>query len=458
MTKRYDVIIVGGGIGGLMAAWKLNNAQPKLHIAVIEKGNRLEKRSCPAAKGQKCVHCKVCSITSGFAGSGAFSDGKYNLGTSYGGTLGEELGEELAMDYIYRTDNILSSFLNKGIEVYGTDEYLRLKCLQNNLRLLDMEVKHYGTDNNYEIMQKLISWLEEHNVELISNEEIINIVKTVKDDSFCLLSKENSYLADKIILATGRNGANFINNVCSYFNIPVSSNAVDLGVRVEMKDDIWREFSSKIYEPKILCRTKTFEDRTRMFCFNQGGIVSAENNDGIISANGHAFSDSTKKTKNCNFAILSSIHFTEPFNNPTEYAKSFARLANIIGDGNVIVQRFGDLIRGRRTNDHRLAQNTVIPTLNATAGDLSLVLPYRILTNIIETLYALDKIAPGTANDDTLLYGVEAKYYSIKPKHDKNFQIYENIYLIGDGSGICRGLSQSGAMGLYVADKIIEKM
>lgn len=209
--------------------------------------------------------------------------------------------------------------------------------------------------------------------------------------------------------------------------------------------------------PKILYKTKTFEDKTRMFCFNQGGIVSSENNKGIISVNGHAFADPEKKTKNCNFAILSSIHFTEPFKNQIEYARSFAKMANIIGDGNVIVQRFADLIRGRRTNNHRLSQNTVLPTLKATAGDLSLVLPYRILTNIIETIYALDMIAHGTANDDTLLYGVESKYYSIKPQHDKTFQIYKNIYLIGDGSGLCRGLSQSGAMGLYVADEILKK-
>jgi uncharacterized FAD-dependent dehydrogenase len=450
---RYDVVIVGGGIGGLMTAYGLIKKSSSLKIVIIEKGKELEKRVCPASKGSKCIHCSVCSITSGYAGSGAFSDGKYNLGTAYGGTLGEELGEDVALEYIKNADKILGEFLDKGVPMYGTDEYLKLKCLQNNLRLLDMDVKHYGTDNNYEIMRSLISWLDRHGVELISDEEIL-CVKSWKD-GFVLHGKNDSYFTDKVVLATGRNGADFIKGVCGEFDIPISSNAVDLGVRVEMKDEIWKEFSSKIYEPKILYKTKTFEDRTRMFCFNQGGIVSAENNDGIISANGHSFADRNRKTKNCNFAILSSIHFTEPFNNPTEYAKSFARLANIIGDGNVLVQRFGDLIRGRRTNDHRLSQNTVIPTLTATAGDLSLVLPYRILTNIIETIYALDKVAPGTANDDTLLYGVEAKYYSIKPNHDENFQIYKNIYLIGDGSGICRGLSQSGAMGLYVADKIV---
>ena len=223
-----------------------------------------------------------------------------------------------------------------------------------------------------------------------------------------------------------------------------------------MKDAIWHEFSSKIYEPKILCRTKTFEDKTRMFCFNKGGIVSAENNDGVITANGHSYASADKKTDNCNFAILTSINFTEPFNQPTVYASSISKLANIIGAGNVLVQRFGDLIRGRRTNDHRLKQNTVKPTLKATAGDLSLVLPHRILTDIIETIYALDKVAPGTANDDTLLYGCESKYYSVKPDVNEYFEIMPNIYVVGDCSGICRGLSQSAAMGLYVADKICE--
>ena len=456
--SKYDVAIIGGGIGGLMAAYRLitKKIDERLKVIVIEKGKNLEDRKCPASNGNKCVHCNVCSITSGFAGSGAFSDGKYNLGTSYGGTLGEELGEELAMRYINEVDEILYKFTSSNVKMYGTDENLKIKCLQNDLRLLDMNVKHYGTDNNFEIMSGLIYFLDVVNVKLVANEEIKYIEKLEKD--FILTGKNNNYVANKVIIATGRNGANFVKDICTNFNIPVITNAVDIGVRVEMDDCIWKEFSSKIYEPKILYKTKTFEDRTRMFCFNQGGIVSSENNDGIISVNGHAFADPNKKTKNCNFAILSSIHFTQPFNNPTEYAKSISKLANIIGDGNVIVQRFGDLISGRRTNEHRLKQNSVIPTLNATAGDLSLVLPHRILTNIIETLYALDNVAPGSANRDTLLYGVESKYYSMKPEHDKDFQIYPNIYLIGDGSGICRGLSQSGAMGLYVADNILNKL
>ena len=454
MSRQFDVVIIGGGIGGLMAAYRLRQKGPALRVAIAEKGRMVEQRKCPAVGGKSCVYCPVCSITSGFAGAGAFSDGKFNLGTAYGGTLGEELGERLAMEYIGQVSDVLDRFTPEGVQIkeYGSNEALKLKCLQNNLRLLDMNVKHLGTDNNLLIMQNLIRWLLENGVALLPNTEVRQVEAI--PGGYRLDTAREPLEAKQLIIATGRNGAEFVGELCRQFGIAMKSNAVDIGVRVEMKDAIWREFSSQIYEPKILCRTKTFEDRTRMFCFNQGGIVSAENNDGVITANGHSFADPAKKTENCNFAILSSIHFTEPFNNPTEYAKSFSKMANLIGSGNVLVQRFGDLIRGRRTNDHRLSQNTVIPTLKATAGDLSLALPHRILTNIIETIYALDKVAPGTANDDTLLYGLESKYYSLKPDHDKDFQICDGIYLIGDGSGICRGLSQSGAMGLYVADQI----
>ena len=374
-----DVAIIGGGIGGLMAAYRITKNRPDISVVIYDSGHMIEKRRCPASKNNGCVHCKICSITCGFAGAGAFSDGKFNLGTAYGGTLGESLGDDVAMEYINEVDNTLRSFAGDNYpKLFMSNEGLRLKCIQHNLRLLDMNVRHLGTDKNLATMERLIDWISEHGVRLCS----------------------------------------------------------------------------AIYEPKILYRTKTFEDRTRMFCFNQGGLVSAENNHGIITANGHAYAEPEKKTDNCNFAILSSINFTKPFNKPTEYAEYIARMANMIGSGNVLVQRFGDLVRGRRTNDHRLGQNTVIPTLKATAGDLSLVLPHRMLTNIIETIYALDKVAPGTANDDTLLYGCENKYYSIRPQSDENFMLTDGVYLIGDGSGITRGLSQAGAMGLFVADKI----
>lgn len=453
--KQYDVAIIGGGIGGLMAAYRLKRNDNTLNIVITERGDRLEKRRCPAGKNSPCVHCKNCSITSGYAGAGAFSDGKFNLGTAYGGTLGEELGDDVANEYIDEVDKILNTYCTSGIpHVYKSNEELKLKCLQNNLRLLDMNVKHLGTDNNFITMGNLIKAIEEDGTDLLAFYDCISVEKSEGGYTLSYTNGEQIF-AKKIIIATGRGGANFVSDFCKSFGVQMRSNHIDIGVRVEMKDIIWKEFSDRIYEPKILYKTKTFEDRCRMFCFNKGGLVSAENNHGIITANGHSFAEAEKKTENCNFAILSSIRFTEPFDQPTEYAESISRLANMIGKDSVLVQRFGDLIRGRRTNDHRLAQNTVIPTLKATAGDLSLVLPHRILTNIIETIYALDKVAPGTANDDTLLYGCESKYYSIRPVFMNNkFELVDGIYIIGDGSGICRGLSQSGAMGIYVADCI----
>ncbi len=454
-NKQFDTVIIGGGIGGLMAAYRLHEQRPEMRIAITERGTTLEKRCCLAGKEKTCVHCKTCSITSGFAGAGAFSDGKFNLGTAYGGTLGEELGDEKANLYIDEVDKILNKYCTSGIpKVYRSNDELKLKCLQNNLRLLDMNVKHLGTDNNYRTMQNLINAIDASGTELFS---MYDCVKIEKMSGLYRLHYANgeTLTARFVIIATGRGGANFVADFCRDFNVRMRSNNIDIGVRVEMKDIIWREFSEKIYEPKILYKTKTFEDRCRMFCFNQGGLVSAENNHGIITANGHSYAEAEKKTDNCNFAILSSIRFTEPFNQPTEYAENISRLANMIGKDNVLVQRFGDLIRGRRTNDHRLSQNTVIPTLRATAGDISLVLPHRILTNIIETIYALDRVAPGTANDDTLLYACESKYYSIRPEFmNEKFELVDGVFIIGDGSGICRGLSQSGAMGIYVADCI----
>ena len=456
---NYDIAIVGGGIGGLMAAFRAKKNSPDSKIIIIEKGFTLEKRHCPAGHNKKCIHCNICSITSGYAGAGAFSDGKFNLGSAYGGTMGDELGESTAMKYINCVDDILRNFSDDYPELYKSNEDLKLKCLQNNLRLLDMNVRHLGTDKNYNTMLKLIKWLGENGVVLTSLTDCKDIDKA--DNGYILTlehkNETSTVTADKIIIATGRSGANFVTSFCHKFNIQIGANSVDIGVRVEMKDAVWKEFSSQIYEPKILYRTKTFEDRTRMFCFNQGGLVSAENNQGVITANGHSFAEPEKKTDNCNFAILSSIHFAGDFTKPTEYAINIARNMNFAGEGNIIVQRFGDLIRGRRTNDHRLSANSVIPTLKAFAGDLSIVMPYRALTNIIETIYALDKVAPGCANDDTLLYGCENKYYSIKPVHNGNFEIMDGVYLIGDGSGITRGLSQSGAMGIYVADHIFGK-
>lgn len=460
----YDVIIIGGGIGGLMTAYRLaTSSSKKLKIALIEQGNELAKRVCPmhTTKGA-CSHCKTCAITHGIAGAGAFSDGKFNMGTAYGGTLGEELGEETTMKYIDRLDEILLQYATDYPDIYVSDTQLKLECLQNNLTLLDMNVRHLGTDKNYDTMLALYNDLKDnYGVEFLTGTTCLDLYHG-PDKTFRLTvaqqNQQYTIAAAKVVVATGRSGASFVKKICTEFDIEVEARAVDIGVRVEMPDLIWKKFSDKIYEPKIHYRTPTFGDSCRMFCFNQGGLVSAENNNGIITANGHSYADKSKKTQNCNFAVLSSTHFTEPFNQPTEYAESIARMANMIGAGNVIVQRLGDLRQGRRTTAHRLSQSTTTPTLKATPGDLSLVLPHRVLVNIIETLDALDKVAPGTANPDTLLYGVESKYYSLKPAHNESFELVPDLYLIGDGSGICRGLSQSGAMGLYVADCILDNI
>ena len=458
--EKFDVCIIGAGIGGLMAAYRLKAHNPGTSVVIVEKGQTLERRKCPASAERGCVHCGICAITNGYGGAGARSDGKLNVGTAYGGILGDELGETMAMKYIREVDSTLESFADviDGVrdypEMFLSNEDLKLKCLQNNLRLLDMDVRHLGTDRNFNILKNIIKHLDKVGVDMRSGTEIENVEHD--DGKWHVTGKNTDIEAEKIIIAVGRVGAGFVSKFCNKFDIKMKTNAVDIGVRVEMKDAIWREFSSRIYEPKILCRTKTFEDKTRMFCFNQGGIVSAENNNGIITANGHSFSDKGKKTDDCNFAILSSINFTEPFNKPTEFVESISRLANSIGNGNVLVQRFGDLVRGRRSTEKRIEEGLVTPTLSATPGDLSLVLPKRILDGIIEMIYALDNVAPGTANDDTLLYGVEVKFYNMEVEIDDNLETkLKGLYVIGDGSGVTHSLSHASASGVYVARRII---
>ena len=452
----YDVAIIGGGIGGLMAAYRLIKEKPNLSVVVIDKGRALDKRKCPLSNHlvDKCIKCKQCAIMEGIGGAGAFSDGKFNITTEYGGWLQEYLGDDVTMKYINQVSQILNEFGATQKEYYPNDE-IKLECLKHDLHLLQATVKHLGTDGNYKVMSNLMDFLNK-NITVVTEDAVKDVIISEKK-IICDKSEDITY--KDLIIAVGRSGSEWFEDWCSRNNLPVTNNQVDIGVRVELPRIIFADMSKKIYEPKIVYRTPSHGDTTRTFCFNDGGEVVIENNDGLLTVNGHANSNPELKTKNSNFAILATQRFTQPFNKPIAYAKHICKLANMTAGGGVIVQRFGDLVAGRRTNEHRLAQSTVKPTLNAVAGDLSLCIPKRQLDNIIDTIYALDKVAPGTANYDTLLYGVEAKFYSIKPQFiDDKFQILPNIYAIGDGAGVTRGLAQAGANGLYVADAILDSI
>lgn len=449
---NYDVVIIGGGIGGLMSAYRLTESDPNLKICVIDRGKAINKRKCPLATHMvnECMRCKQCAIMEGIGGAGAFSDGKFNITTEYGGWLQDYIGPSKTLEYINQVSEILDEF-GATDKYYSPSDEIKLECLKHDLYLMQARVKHLGTDGNFRVMSALMDYLNER-VTVLTETAVTNVSlndKTVTLDDGKVLGYGN------LIIAIGRSGSEWFANWCRANGIKVVNNQVDLGVRVELPRIIWEDISSKIYEPKIFYRTKDHGDCTRTFCFNSGGEVVIENNEGILTVNGHANANPALKTENSNFAILSTTRFTQPFNEPIAYAKHICMLANMIAGDGVIVQRFGDLVNGQRTNEHRLKQSRVRPTLEAVAGDLALCIPKRQLDNIIETIYALDKIAPGTANYDTLLYGVEAKFYSIKPEFtDNNFSIAPNVYAIGDGAGVTRGLAQAGANGLYVADAI----
>jgi len=450
----YDVAIIGGGISGLMAAHRLSEKNKDLRIILIEKGASLTKRNCPmiSQKVDTCINCKSCSIMEGIAGAGAFSDGKYVISTEYGGWLTEFLDDNIVMDYIEQADKIL---VGNGAttERFAPNNELKRMCLMHDLHMQQAQLKHLGTDSNYDTMCNLVAEIEER-IEIITHTEVLDVDKKEHTIS---LSSDAEIKAESIIFAVGRAGSRYFAKWCSNNGVVLSNNQVDIGVRVELPAVIWDHFSKKIYEPKIWYRSKQYGDTTRMFCFNERGNVVMENTDGVMTVNGHSYREKERKTENSNFALLSTIRFTQPFKNPIEYARYVASLANLISGGSVLVQRLGDLMAGRRTEHKRLRQSTTRPTLNAVPGDLSLCMPKRQLDNIVETLHALDEIAPGTANHDTLLYAVECKYYSSRPNtNDFEIEGTEKIYAIGDGAGFTRSLSHAAAHGLYIADKILK--
>lgn len=452
---RYDVIIIGAGPGGIFAAYELA-AKSDLRVAVFEEGSPLAKRHCPidGKKIKTCIKCKTCSIMNGFGGAGAFSDGKYNITNDFGGNLYEYIGREKALELMHYVDEINLSHGGEGTALYSTaGTSLKKKCMQNKLTLLDASVRHLGTDINYIVLGNIYDELK-NKVDFYFNTPVQKLEKN--DNGFSVFTENDTYECDKCIVSVGRSGSHWLENVCNDMGISTSSNRVDIGVRVEIPAEIFSHITDELYESKIVYRTEKYEDNVRTFCMNPRGIVVNENTNGIITVNGHSFEDESKKTNNTNFALLVSKHFSLPFKDSNGYGESIARLSNMLGGG-VIVQRFGDLERGRRSTQKRIDECTVVPTLKATPGDLSLVLPKRILDGIIEMIYALDQIAPGTANDDTLLYGVEVKFYNMNVEVDNNLETkYPGLYVIGDGSGVTHSLSHASASGVFVAEKIME--
>ena len=478
--KSYDVAIVGAGPGGIYAAYELVKKAPSLSVLVLEAGHSLEKRNCPidGKKVKSCISCKSCSIMSGFGGAGAFSDGKYNITNDFGGTLYEYIGKEEALSLMKYVDEINMENGGEGTRLFSTagTKFKKL-CMQNRLKLLDASVRHLGTDINYVVLKNLYAKLKDQ-VEFYFDTPVekIEILGRRKErveegntaaskeslktdgDGFILHTKKEDFFAKKCIVSVGRSGSKWMESVCEDLGIPTKSNRVDIGVRVELPAVIFSHLTDELYESKIVYRTELFEDNVRTFCMNPNGIVVNENTNGIVTVNGHSYEGEEKHTENTNFALLVAKHFSEPFKDSNGYGESIARLSNMLGGG-VIVQRFGDLVRGRRSNQKRIEEGMVQPTLQATPGDLSLVLPKRILDGIMEMIYALDKIAPGTANEDTLLYGVEVKFYNMEVALDEHLESNcRGLYVIGDGSGVTHSLSHASASGIFVAREIAEKV
>ena len=454
----YDVIIVGAGPGGIFAAYELAKNDRGLKIGVFEAGHSLENRRCPidGEKVKSCIKCKSCSIMSGFGGAGAFSDGKYNITNDFGGTLHEYIGKNEAIKLMNYVDEINMAYGGEGTKLYSTAGTRFNKiCMQNKLKLLNASVRHLGTDKNYIVLENLYDELKDK-VDFYFDCPVDSV--EIEDGKYLIHCGEDVYECEKCIISAGRSGSKWMEKVCSNLEIPTKSNRVDIGVRVELPAVIFSHLTDELYESKIVYRTEKFEDNVRTFCMNPYGAVVNENTNGIVTVNGHSYDDPAKHTENTNFALLVAKHFSEPFKDSNGYGESIARLSNMLGGG-VIVQRFGDLVRGRRSTAGRIEDGTVRPTLAATPGDLSLVLPKRILDGIIEMIYALDKIAPGTANPDTLLYGVEVKFYNMEVEVDENLECrHSGLYIIGDGSGVTHSLSHASASGVHVARKIIEKI
>lgn len=465
MGKRADVIIIGAGPGGIFCAYELVSKRPDLNIIMIEKGRSIEKRECPKRKTKQCVGCKPCSITTGFAGAGAFSDGKLSLSPDVGGNLPEILGYDETVKLIRESDDIYLKF-GADQSVYGVNKEaeireIRRKAINANLKLVECPIRHLGTEEGYKIYAKLQKALQEQGVELKFNTMVTDIIIENGRAVGIKTDQGETLYGGEIVSAVGREGADWFKDKCEELGIETTPGTVDVGVRVEVRDEVMQILNENLYEAKLICHTPTFDDKVRTFCTNPSGEVATEYYEGGLAVvNGHAYKSKEYKTNNTNFAILVSKNFTKPFKTPIEYGKKIAELSNMLCGGKILVQTFGDFRRGRRTTEERLCRNNIIPTLkDAVPGDLSLVFPHRIMVDIEEMLMALDKVTPGIASEETLLYGVEVKFYSNKVIVNRDFQTsIQGLRAIGDGAGVTRGLQQASANGISVARSILKCM
>ena len=462
--KKYDVIIIGAGPSGIFCAYELKRLAPETKVLMIEKGRSIEARQCPKRKTKVCVGCKPCSITTGFAGAGAFSDGKLSLSPDVGGTLPEILGYDKATELIHEADEIYLKF-GADKKVYGIEDEqaitdIRTKAIRANLKLIECPIRHLGTEEGYKIYTRLQHHLEEVGVEIQFMTMVNDILVEDGVAKGVVTDKGETFYADHIVSGVGREGSEWFSKICKEHDIQTKNGTVDVGVRVEVRDEIMKELNEKLYEAKLVYYTPTFDDKVRVFCTNPSGEVATEYyENGLAVVNGHAYKSKDMKTNNTNFALLVSKNFTEPFKSPIEYGKHIAQLGNMLSDGKILLQRYGDFRRGRRTTEERLMRNNITPTLkDAVPGDLSLVFPHRIMVAIDEMIQALDKVTPGIASDETLLYGVEVKFYSNKVLVDDKFETnIKGLRAMGDGASITRGLQQASANGLYVARCILGK-
>ncbi|HCW22712.1 MAG TPA: FAD-dependent oxidoreductase [Lachnospiraceae bacterium] len=485
MEKTYDVIIIGAGPGGIFCAYELKEKRPDLKVLVLEKGHSIEKRVCPKRRTGKCALCNPCSITTGFSGAGAFSDGKLSLSPDVGGNLPDILGYDEATKLIHESDSIYLKF-GAPTDVWGVDKQkeirqIRAKAIEANLKLIECPIRHLGTEIGYQIYQKMQQHLMDAGVDLLFDDPVDKILieggrpdgiedmtleearKAAPDRKVVgvTTAKQETFYAPKVVVAVGREGAEWLKTECEDLGIASTPGTVDIGVRVEVRDEVMQFLNENLYEAKLVYYTPTFDDKVRTFCTNPSGEVSTEYyDDHLAVVNGHAYKGKEMKTHNTNFALLVSKNFTKPFHTPIEYGKQIAQLSNMLCGNRIMVQTFGDYKRGRRSTEERMCRNNLIPTLkDAVPGDLSLVLPHRIMVDIEEMLFALDKVTPGIASDETLLYGVEVKFYSNKLMVDKSFETsVHGLYAIGDGAGITRGLQQASANGLSVARSMMNTM